>query len=187
MGNSVVIYDLDGAVKHRFTNKAMKCALCIATNRDGDVIVSDYVVHSLFVYAHDGSFIRRICSASGGFNHPAFICCDPLGNIIVSDTNNDTVQVFGPDGHFRHQFGKSGCGRGELRQPFGVATDGETILVADSGNRRLQLFSMTGEWRGVLESKDDALSQPRGIAVTGDGHVLVADRNNHCIKKFRYK
>ena len=96
-------------------------------------------------------------------------------------------QVFGTLGSFRYQFGRSGSARGELRQPFGVATDGDVIAVVDSGNQRVQLFSMSGVWRGVFESRREPLSQPRGVAFTADGHLLVADRNNHCIKKYRYK
>lgn len=186
MGNVVMIYDRDGNLKDVFTNKVMKCALCIATNSRGDIIVSDYLVHSLFMYDHKGTFIRRI-GHSGTFNHPAFICIGEDDNIIVSDTNNDCVQIFDKDGNFLHQFGRSGSGKGELRQPFGVAADRDNILVVDSGNRRVQVFTKEGQFVSMVESTDDPLEQPRGMAVTQDGFLYIADRDNHCIKKYRYK
>ena len=187
MGDTVALYNLDGSVKQKFSNKAMKCGLCVASNGRGDVIVSDYLVHSLFMYDKQGNFLRRICSSSGGFNHPAFICCDDSNNIIVSDTNNDSVQVFNGTGLYRFQFGQTGSGKGQMKQPFGVGTNGDDIVVVDNGNKRLQIFNKNGKFVGMIESKDSPLNQPRGVAVTKDGHIYVADRNNHCIKKYKYK
>ncbi len=185
MGNNVLVYTTEGEIKDVFCNKLMKCALCIATNSKGDIIVSDYLVHSLFMYDQHGTFVRRI-GHSGTFNHPAFICIDADDNIIVSDTNNDCVQIFDPSGNFLLQFGSPGNGKGELKQPFGVATDGKHILVVDSGNRRLQIFTKEGAFAGLIESVDDPFDQPRGMAISTDGRVYVADRDNHCIKVFTY-
>lgn len=186
MGNNVLVYNREGVIQDVFTNKVMKCALCIATNSRGEIIVSDYLVHSLFIYDAAGKFIRRVGNA-GTFNHPAFICIAEDDSIIVSDTNNDCVQIFDSEGNFSLQFGSSGPGKGELKQPFGVATDGEYILVVDSGNKRIQLFKTDGTFVSMIESKEDPLDQPRGLAVTDDGHFYVADRDNHTLKKFKYK
>ena len=185
-GNTIAIYSTEGVLKHRFTTKVLKCSLCVAVNDHGEIVVSDYLVHSLFMYDDKGTLIRRIGQPSS-FNHPAFICIGPNDTIIVSDTNNDTVQMFNRDGESVRKFGSSGSGPGQLKQPFGVATDGELIFVVDSGNGRIQVFNINGAFTSVIESGDKPLNQPRGIAVTNDGHVLVADRDNHCIKKFKYK
>ena len=185
-GNTVVTYSLDGTLKHKFVNKVMKCALCVATNSRGEIIVSDYLVHSLFMYDHHGNFLRRI-GKLGTFKHPAFITIGEDDAIIVSDTNNNTIQVFDSRGKFLYHFGKPGGGRGELKQPFGLATDGENIIVVDSGNRRIQVFRYDGTFVSMLESSDNALNQPRGITIGPDGHIYVADRDNNCIKKYKYK
>jgi len=186
MGNNVLVYNLSGEIQHVYTNSVMRCALCIATNSRGDIIVSDYLVHSLFMYDAQGNFLRRVGNA-GMFNHPAFICVAEDDSIIVSDTNNDCIQIFDKEGIFKRQFGSSGSGKGQLKQPFGVATDGEYILVVDSGNRRVQVFNIDGTFVSMIESKSDPLLQPRGMAITRDGCVYVADRDHHCIKKYRYR
>jgi len=186
MGNNVLLYDTQGQLKQTFANKAMKCALCVATNSHSEIIVSDYLVHSLFMYDQNGTFLRRI-GHSGAFSHPAFICIDKEDRVIVSDTNNDCVQIFDREGKFLYQFGTSGSGKGQLRQPFGVATDGQYILVVDSGNKRIQVYKTDGTYVSTLESCDAPLDQPRGVAITNDGHAYVADRDNHCIKKYKYK
>ena len=81
----------------------------------------------------------------------------------------------------------SGTGKGQLKESHGVATNGEYILVADSANNRIQVFNCNGEFVLMIESKDDPLKYPRGLAVTGDGHVYVVDHGNHCIKKYKYR
>lgn len=185
-GNTVAIYTVDGRLKYKFTNTDMRCALCLATNNHSEIIISDYLVHSLFVYKANGEHIRTIGNA-GCFNHPAFICVGQNDMIFVTDTNNNSVLQFDQNGRLIQHFGVKGFSKGELFQPFGVVTDGEKILVVDSGNHRIQVFTTTGEFVSMIESLDHPLDQPRGLGLTNDGHVLVADRDNHCIKKFRYK
>jgi hypothetical protein len=55
------------------------------------------------------------------------------------------------------------------------------LLVADSGNHRLQAFDMLGSLLsgyGSLGSGAGQFSSPQGLAVDGDGRVLVADQGN---------
>ena len=37
-----------------------------------------------------------------------------------------------------------------------------------------------------IDSREAKLLRPCGLAATQDGHVVVVDLGNHCIKKFRY-
>ncbi|KAK2156337.1 hypothetical protein LSH36_216g06073 [Paralvinella palmiformis] len=186
VAQTILIYTTDGQLKDKFNNTSMKCALCIAANQHDEIILSDYRCRSLFMHHYNGQFLRKIGN-EGTFNHPSFICVTDDDCIIVSDTNTHTIQVFSREGRFLRQFGKAGKKKGELKQPFGVACDGEYILVVDSGNNRIQVFTKNGTFVSTLDSHDDPMNQPRGLAITGDGHVYVADRDNHCIKKYKYK
>jgi len=56
------------------------------------------------------------------------------------------------------------------------------ILVVDSGNHRLQAFDMLGtllSTYGSLGSGAGQFSSPQGLAVDGNGQVLVADQGNN--------
>ncbi len=56
------------------------------------------------------------------------------------------------------------------------------ILVADSGNNRLQAFDSEGRFVSAFGSAGPGpgqFSDPQGLAVIGDGHVIVADRGNN--------
>ena len=92
--------------------------------------------------------------------------------------------MFNKNGEYMFHFGSKGNGKGQINMPFGLAADAHgNILVVDGVNKRLQIFKQeTGEFVGSIESIADPLCAPRGIAVTTDGYILVADRNNNCIK-----
>lgn len=67
------------------------------------------------------------------------------GEIYVTDTGNERVQVFSSDGTFLRAFGGYGTEPGKLLEPVGIAIgpDGN-VWVADSGNGRLSVFTRDG-------------------------------------------
>ena len=99
-----------------------------------------------------------------------------------------SFQVYDRNGNYVFHFGSKGNGKGEINMPFGLAADIHgNLIVVDGVNRRIQIFKQdNGEYVGSIESLSDPLCAPRGVAVTNDGYILVADRNNNCIKKFKY-
>ena len=93
---------------------------------------------------------------------------------------------------FIRTIGSSGHGDGQLSRPFGVAVDtanGSNVLVADTDNSRVEVFSATGTFIrtiGSFGSGDGQLSSPAGVAVdTANGsNVLVADSVNDRVEVF---
>ena len=148
-----------------------------------DLIISDRANERLCKFNKQGKHL----SCMGNLKFPGFIAISNDDSIIVADMRDDCVYVFSPDGSVRHKFGSSGTGKGQLKWPHGVATDGEYILVGDRGNNRIQVFRYNGTFVSMIESKDDPLQFPFGLVVTGDGYVYVADHDNHCIKKYKYR
>ena len=118
---------------------------------------------------------------------PTFITVGDDDSIIVSDRDNNCVVIFNSDGSVRDKFGSTGTGKGQLKRPYGVATDGEYILVANNENNRIQVFKYNGQFVSMIESKDDPLKGPRGLLVTQDGYVYVVDSGNSCVKKYKYR
>ena len=59
--------------------------------------------------------------------------------------------------------------------------------MAEYGGKCISIFSPSGEKIRTFGSKGSAQGQfddPRGVAVDGDGNILVVDGNNHRILKF---
>ena len=182
-GDTLLQFNLDGELQSTYALSDTSCPLHILINSCGNVLLSDGIEKC--VLEVDGEY--KLLSRAGGFECPSYICVDDQGIIVVSDKNNHCIKVFDPDWTVKHQFGSRGTGKGQLKSPFGVATDGENILVAEGGNDRVQVFSYDGTLVGVIESPGDPLCEPRGLAVTQDGHVYVVDRDNNCIKKYKYR
>ena len=81
-------------------------------------------------------------------------------------------------------FGGPGSGDGELLEPRGVAVDAAgRIFVADTGNRRVQLFDADGQWLATLGADAD-LQQPCDLAVDSRGTVYVADALADAVVRF---
>ena len=179
----MLVFNLEGQLQHSY--KLSNCAspYFIAINTEQDIIISDTVKKSLCKFDKQGKYLNCM----GGLKYPAFITIGDDDSIIVTDTNNDCICIYNADGKFRHKFGTSGTGKGQLKEPYGVATDGDLILVADMGNNRIQVFICDGTFVSMIESKYDPLNKPMGLMITGDGYVYVADTYNNCIKKYKYK
>ena len=70
---------------------------------------------------------------------------DGNGNIYVVDSMFATVQMFSPDGTFLMNFGQAGNKKGEFWLPTNVfIKDNEAIYVADTYNKRIQVFYYIG-------------------------------------------
>ncbi len=70
---------------------------------------------------------------------------DTQGHLYVVDALFDNFQIFDPAGRFLLNVGSSGAGPGEFWLPAGIAINQKNqIFVADSYNRRVQVFQYVG-------------------------------------------
>jgi DNA-binding beta-propeller fold protein YncE len=83
--------------------------------------------------------------------------------------------------------GGKGRGNGQFDSPIGIAVDSNgNILVADTGNGRIEKFSPTGTFISSMGTKGAGTGQlgdPNGIAIDGAGNIYVADASNHRVEK----
>ena len=78
---------------------------------------------------------------NGELEKPRCLSVDKIGNLIVCDAGNNTIQVFESNGKFLTQFGRKGTKAGEFNAPISTAilSDGR-IVVSDFDNHRIQIF-----------------------------------------------
>ena len=164
-GNMVIVDALNGRVKvHNMANNAF--IMTFGSNGSGD-----------------GQF-----SVSGGHG-PQGVATFMSGNIVVSDTRSNRMQVFNKTGTFILKFGSNGSGDGQFAGPRGVAIDhrNKNIIVADAGNNRIQVFSETGTFIRTFGSfgvGNGDLKLPTGVATDIGGNIYVADTGNNRIQVF---
>ncbi|CAF0726506.1 unnamed protein product [Rotaria sp. Silwood1] len=81
-----------------------------------------------------------------GLEGASGIAVDSNDRIFISDTGHHRIVICTPEGGYITHFGVEGTGPGELKRPCGldITVDG-TVIVADSGNKRLQFFGSIRE------------------------------------------
>jgi len=136
-------------------------------------------------------------SQAGAINFAWDAAIQPsTGDIFVANRESNQVAVFSPTGTPGLIFGSNGTGNGQFSFPQGIAFDptNGTLLVNDSGNDRIERFTMSAgntsaTWdatygqkgTGVTSPAGD-LNNPTGIAVAPDGTIWVADTVNNRIQ-----
>ncbi|XP_028406314.1 E3 ubiquitin-protein ligase TRIM71-like [Dendronephthya gigantea] len=135
--------------------------------------------------------IGRRGSGCGEFHHPCDIAVDHQNHddrLIVTDFNNNRVQVFSYYGEFLFQFGSRGCDAGQFNGPTGVTIlHDSTIVVSDCLNNRIQLFTSDGVFIRMFGSEGRGQGQfwrPMGIAVDSRDRIIVVDQGNNRVQVF---
>jgi hypothetical protein len=134
-------------------------------------------------------------TGDGEFRRPHGIALGRLGNLWVTDMDNNRVQRVRPNGEFISKFGSPGSAAGQFDHPQGIAyafdpdqsVEADQIFVADTGNNRIQRFGVAGTFQrqwGTPGSGPGQFASPTGIAVDDAGHVYVVDSGNNRVQKF---
>ena len=82
--------------------------------------------------------------------------------------------------------GIRGTGDGQFDYPRAiVVNDTGHIFVADSNNRRIQVFDMLGNYVSQFGNEgQNRLGSPQGIAIDSTGNIFVTDTTNHRVQKY---
>ncbi|XP_069022444.1 uncharacterized protein [Embiotoca jacksoni] len=166
----------------------------VTVNRRDDFLVADIKRGTLTALKLDpktGARLER--TVVTGYHRPYLVAaCLTTGLVAVSERGNETgrvpcIRVLEPGWNTIRILGVcSGLGP-VLTCPWGLGIDGDgDVLVADWGKRHHRVLiypSKSVGWPLVV----DGLSSPRGVALLPDGHVVVSDSMNHCVKIYQYK
>jgi tripartite motif-containing protein 71 len=114
-----------------------------------------------------------------GFNWPRDVTLNTATNTVwVADTKNNRLTQFSTNGTPTGSvFGHLGSDSDSLHWPFGIASAGSDVVVADTFNNRVERIDGTGL---TVEWNNDALHSPRDLTVA-DGVVYVADSNGNSV------
>jgi DNA-binding beta-propeller fold protein YncE len=171
----------------------------IVLDADGNVYVADTGGSRVVKLNPDGELVQVIAeqgkvSGDTGLREPWGLDIGPDGNLYIADTWNNRVAVYTTDGEFVRAWGHEGrpfddpsvdamWGPRDLK----VGPDGN-VYVADTGGKRIRVYSPEGDWVRDIGSGGSALGQldePVGLAfnpVSGD--LYVAEAWNRRIQVF---
>jgi DNA-binding beta-propeller fold protein YncE len=129
------------------------------------------------VHSDTGNVVNWLAErAAGPFNHPTEMIVHPNGDIYVTDGyRNARVHRFTKDGRLVKSWGEPGKGPGQFHLPHSVASDDKGLLyVADRSNKRIQIFTPEGQYRGEWTG----MGGPNDITRGRDGNFYIAEQED---------
>jgi DNA-binding beta-propeller fold protein YncE len=147
---------------------------------DGFVFVAEVGNSRVQVLTPQLDFHRFI--GPGELKGPFGVCAD-ADVVVVSEMFAHHVRVFNrDDGSLLRTFGREGSGDGELDRPQALCfmLGDRHVAVADSGNDRVSVFSVDGEF--IRHVGVGVLSRPQGVAASAFDELVVADTGNRCLR-----
>ena len=119
----------------------------IAFDRGGRLMITDRGERCVWCINTEGDeLIKKI--GEGHLQNPYGIAVSHDGKIFVTESESDCVSAFSEDGELLHYFGGTGLREGLLCRPHHVFVDDNMkIYVADTQNKRVQIFALPEETR----------------------------------------
>ncbi|XP_071944264.1 tripartite motif-containing protein 2-like [Antedon mediterranea] len=153
--------------------------------------VADRECHCVFKFnIDDGSLLGKIGSEGskpGQMKTPMDIALTKDGHVFVADCDNSRIQMFDANDKLIKILIGYGEEDGKVRGPQGIILDMDENIIASS-NHKLQLFDQDGKFIKRIDTKDDGLDVPAGIAVISERprRVAVANHRANNVKIFNY-
>ncbi|XP_019625066.1 PREDICTED: E3 ubiquitin-protein ligase TRIM71-like [Branchiostoma belcheri] len=173
----VVQYGTDGLLVTTFVVKRFDWYPKIAVNsRYNRIIV--LACNELFKFKPDGSFDGSFGKKEGPKLQYVTCTSDRDGNILVTDTSLPGVKVYDHTGQRLFSFRTVSVGKGK---PRGICMDPQGhIMVADSGNGRVDMFTSRGKFVRTVVN----VTNPWDIALGPGGQLVVTDVSNYIVTIF---
>lgn len=175
----------DGELVRQFSAPEFNEPIDVAVNSKGDVIVADNGANKVYIFHQSGRLMTTFGwkgEKEGQFKLISAICIGKCDEILVADHR---IQVFSRDGKFSRQIPEQCKG-----QYGGLTVDpGGSILATrtEKGKSFVQVMNSSGKPMFQIDSHDEKLKRPSGLATTTNHYVVVVDLGNNCIKKYRYR
>ncbi len=127
----------------------------------------------------------------GAMSKPSNVAVDQDGLVYVSDTMNNRVQVFDPDGNFVRKWGKECDSPGCFARPKGISIDSDGhVWVADAFLNTVDIFDKEGHLLGYFGGAGTLpgqFSAPADVYVdTKNNRAFVTDQFPGRLQVFRY-
>ena len=173
--HKIFCFNESGKFVKSITNKHLKEPDYLTIARDGRMVVCDRGDNTIKVLTPDGSQLLLTISDP----HCAWLCYAVFHHDVF-------VKVFSKDGVLMNSIGTPGSGDGHLSGPVGLTIDRfSNLLVCDSCNNRLQIFTFDGKFVNTIGGQHTGLKAPCSVAVSTAGQLFVTDVIKHCVHVFQ--
>lgn len=179
-------------IERRDKNKdAMLAPQCVAVDDKDNIYVTDSESGKIFVFDAGGKYQHAIGSLKGGegyFKRPTGIAVDSAAQrIYVTDTLRNKVFVLDLQGSILKTIGQTGQREVEFNYPTELRIDGQSLLVVDAMNFRVQAIDRSGQFQYAVGQIGDAIGamfRPKGVAIDSEGHLYVVEGATGMVQVF---
>ena len=160
-------------------------AVSLSVSASGDLFILDAGTNQLFQYSAKGEMTKMIGGRGWGdleFDTPTDVSANFAINVYVADYNNRRVQRFDRKMNFVQSFTADNIvpalSGSFYPRAVALSTQGELFVVEADGRRILKFDPAQHLERefGGFNAGEGALANPRDIALTPDGKVIVLDK-----------
>ena len=171
---------------------SLRCPLDIATNKEGEIIVSEIDAKCVSVISPEGRKLRSFggkVETHEQFDIPRGVAVDRDDKIFVVDNAKNHIRKSSRDGSLLVSVGTFGRNPLQFCSPIGIAHNRKTdqLYVCDRLNHRIQILNRDLTFYrsfGSEGSGNGQLQCPCYAAFDSSGNVYVTDRLNHRIQVF---
>ena len=201
----IQVFDTEGTLQRFWktpqTANGRPTGMAFKSNAGNDgkprLFVADTHYYRMLVYRPDGELIEEESiggtagHAPGEFAFVTDAVADQHGCFYIGEYgDSDRIQKFAPDGEFITQWGGTGKEPGKFVRPQSLIIDGDTLVVCDACNHRIQRFDISEEKPRLMHmwgSEGNGTSQfkyPYDIALISDGTLIVCEYGNQRLQRF---
>ena len=176
--HKISLFSEEGQFVKHIDSEHLKFPFHISTDDEDYITICDQESNEVIAISPDGTgLVTRIAASEHDQSIMCAIYHEETACFFVSDSKADCVNVFDENGNFLYDIG-----RGSLLYPVGLAIDKfNNLIVCDTGNRRLKVFTTEGDF---LSETEQCFHAPYFVAVSKDGNVLVTDFEKNCVYRF---
>ena len=176
--HKISLFSEEGQFVKHIDSEHLKFPFHISTDDEDYITICDQESNEVIAISPDGTgLVTRIAASEHDQSIMCAIYHEETACFFVSDSKADCVNVFDENGNFLYDIG-----RGSLLYPVGLAIDKfNNLIVCDTGNQRLKVFTTEGDF---LSETEQCFHAPYFVAVSKDGNVLVTDYEKNCVYRF---
>ncbi|XP_068726647.1 E3 ubiquitin-protein ligase TRIM71-like [Montipora capricornis] len=182
--NKVRVFSEEGHFIKHINDKHLDKPGSLSIASDGRIIITDWSDKKIKVLSLDGNDLLQSFSAPDRDKFPD--CAIYHQNkFFVSYLFVNCVKVFDKTGVYLHDIGCEGSNDGQFDGPHGLVIDKyNRLIVCDSRNRRLQLFTPGGKFLSKIDRQYFQKGFPSYVAINSGGSLIVGDYVNSLISLF---
>ncbi len=191
--HALLVFGVDGSYLREIGAGLFSVPHGLRVDGEGNIWTADVGNHLVIKFSPAGKVLmvlgKKNTASKGWFhkdynqsflNKPSDVTFDSDGNIYVADGGNFRVVKYSSEGEVVQSFGEEGTGDGQFNFPHSLVIDGQgRLLVADRENKRIQLFDLSGIYKGQWSH----VGYPYSLALGSGGALWMTDARKDQVVK----